>query len=172
MCILIFRTALRVGNNSSVALSQVLNHGFWSTKPRQNAKFASGTLQTLSVPRKREGANPNSNRYSNVFLTVRGSSTTNLCHQGKLSIKLFIGKSLNDWGKGWHVCDQALHALGCWPTTTPHFTLLYNDNAPCHTAVFINECLAEKSIPVVPQSTLFAGSYSLWFRLFPRLKNH
>jgi len=29
--------------------------------------------------------------------------------------------------------------------------MLYHDNVPCHTAVSINECLAEKSIPVVPQ---------------------
>ena len=39
--------------NSSVALSQVMNHGFWSTTPRQNAKVGSGTLQTVPVPRKR-----------------------------------------------------------------------------------------------------------------------
>ena len=43
--------------NSSIALSQVMNHGFWITKPRQNAKVGSGTLQTLSVPRKREEQN-------------------------------------------------------------------------------------------------------------------
>jgi len=40
--------------NSSVALSQVMNHGFWSTTSRQKAEFGSGTLQTLPVPRKRE----------------------------------------------------------------------------------------------------------------------
>jgi len=57
-----------------------------------------------------------------VFLTVRGSSTRNLCHQDKLLIKLFIGKSLKDSGKGWHVCDQALHTHGCCTTTTPHVT--------------------------------------------------
>ena len=34
----------------------------------------------------------------------------------------FFGKSLKDSGKGWHVCDQALHALGCCTTTTPHVT--------------------------------------------------
>jgi len=56
------------------------------------------------------------------FNTVRGSSTMNLCHQDKLSIKLFIGKSLKDSGKGWHVCDQALHARGCCTTTTRHVT--------------------------------------------------
>ena len=54
-------------------------------------------------------------------LTVRGSSTRNLCHQDKLSIKPFIGKSLKDSGKGWHMCDQALHTLGCC-TTMPHVT--------------------------------------------------
>ena len=56
------------------------------------------------------------------FLTVRGMSTRNLCHQDKLSIKHFIGKSLKDSGKGWHVCDQALNALGCCNTTKPHVT--------------------------------------------------
>ena len=57
------------------------------------------------------------------FLKVRGSSTRNLCHLDKLSIKLYIGKSLKDSEKGWHLCDQALHALGCCTTKTPHFTL-------------------------------------------------
>ena len=56
------------------------------------------------------------------FLTVRGLSTRNLCHQDKLSIKLFIGKSLKDSGKGWRVCDQALHAFGCCTTRRPHVT--------------------------------------------------
>jgi hypothetical protein len=40
--------------NSSVVLSQVMNRGFWSTTPRKNAEVGIGTLQTLSVPRKRE----------------------------------------------------------------------------------------------------------------------
>ena len=52
MCVLIFWTALRGSQNSSVTLSQVMNHGFWSTTLRQNAKVRSGTLQTLPVPRK------------------------------------------------------------------------------------------------------------------------
>ena len=37
---------------------------------------------------------------SMLFLTVSGSSTRNLCHQDKQSIKLFIGKSLKDSEKG------------------------------------------------------------------------
>jgi len=123
MCVLIFWSALRGSQNSSFALSQAINHGFWSTTPRQNAKVGSGTLQTLPVPRKWEWANPKSNWCPFVFFfTVRGSSTRNLCHQNKLSIKLSIGKSLKDSGKGWHVCDQALNALGCRTTTTPHVT--------------------------------------------------
>ena len=53
MCVLIFWTTLRGSQNSSVAFPQVMNHGFWSTTPRQNAKVGSGTLPTLPVPRKR-----------------------------------------------------------------------------------------------------------------------
>jgi len=41
---------------------------------------------------------------------------------GKTVNQTFIGKSLKDSGKGWHVYDQALHALGCCTTTTPHVT--------------------------------------------------
>ena len=48
MCVLIFWTALRGSQNSSVALSQVMNNGFWSTTPRQNAKVGSGTLHCIS----------------------------------------------------------------------------------------------------------------------------
>ena len=32
--------------------------------------------------------------------------------------------------------------------------MLHHDNAPCHTAVSINDFLAEKSIPVVPQAPI------------------
>ena len=49
--------------------------------------------------------------------------------------------------------------------------MLHHDNAPCHTAVSINECLAEK------HSCGFSPPYSpdlspCDFFLFPRLKNH
>jgi len=52
--------------------------------------------------------------------------------------------------------------------------ILHHDNAPCHTAVSINEFLAEKNIPVVPQP-LPPHSPDLSpcdFFLFSRLKNH
>ena len=53
------------------------------------------------------------------FLTVRGSSTRNLCHQDKLSIKLFIGKSLKTHEKG-GTC--ATRHCSTW--------MLHHDNAP------------------------------------------
>ena len=93
--------------------------------------------------------------------TVRRSSTRNLCHLDKLSIKLFIGKSLKDSGKGWHVCDQALHALGCC-TTTPHVTR----QSPS------TNFWQKRSIPVVPQPPSTPDLNPCDFCLFPRLKNH
>jgi len=39
--------------------------------------------------------------------------------------------------------------------------MLHQNNAPCYMEVCMNEFLAEKSIPVVPQPPLFAGSQSL-----------
>ena len=55
---------------------------------------------------------------------------------------------------------------------TAHTWMLHRDNAPCHTAVFINECLAEKSIPVFPQPPYSPDLSPYDFFLFPRLKNH
>jgi len=53
-----------------------------------------------------------------------------------------------------------------------HTWMLQHDNAPCHTAVSINEFLAEKSIPVAPQSPYSPDLSSCDFILFSRLKNH
>ena len=50
--------------------------------------------------------------------------------------------------------------------------MLHHDNAPCHTTVSINECLAEKSIPVVPKPPYSRDLSPRDFFLFPRLKNH
>ena len=75
-----------------------------------------------------------------IFLTVRGSSTRKLCHQDKLSIKLFVGKSMKD--------------------------------SPCHKAVFINEFLAGKKIPVFPQPSYSPDLSLCDFFLFPRIKTH
>ena len=102
-------------------------------------------------PKKARITNPKSNRCSFGFLTVRGSSTRNLCHQDKVSIKLIIGKFLERLRK--RVARVRPGIARTW--------MLHHDNAPCHTAVSINEFLAEKSIPVVPQPPLFVGSQSL-----------
>jgi len=50
--------------------------------------------------------------------------------------------------------------------------MLHHDNAPCHTAVSINEFLAEKNIPVVPQPPYSLDLSPCDFFLFPWLKNH
>ena len=50
--------------------------------------------------------------------------------------------------------------------------MLHHNNASCHTAVSINEFLAEKSIPVVPQPPYSPDLSPCDFFLFPRLKNH
>ena len=50
--------------------------------------------------------------------------------------------------------------------------MLHHDNAPCNTEVAINEFLAEKSIPVVPQPSYLPDLNLCYCFLFPRLKNH
>ena len=49
--------------------------------------------------------------------------------------------------------------------------MLHHDNVPFHTAVSINEFLAEKSILVVPQPP-YSPNHSSFVLFIPRLKNH
>ena len=95
-------------------------------------------------------------------MTVTGSSTRNLCHQYKLSIKLFIRKSLKYSGKGWHMCNQALHALGCCTMTLPHVT----QQSPSMNVWQKKAFLWFLSPPHSPDLS------PCDFFLFPRLKNH
>ena len=41
---------------------------------------------------------------------------------GQTVNQTFCREAFKDSGKGWHVCDQAVHALGCCTKTTPHVT--------------------------------------------------
>jgi len=50
--------------------------------------------------------------------------------------------------------------------------MLHHDNAPCNTAISINEFLVEKSIPIVPQPPYSPDLSPCDFFLFPRLKNY
>jgi len=50
--------------------------------------------------------------------------------------------------------------------------MLHHDNAAFHTAASINEFLAERSIPVVPQPPYSPDLSPCDFFLFPWLKNH
>jgi len=56
------------------------------------------------------------------FFLQSGDSPKVICATRTNCQLSVIGKSLKDSGKGWHVCDQALDALGCWTTTTPQVT--------------------------------------------------
>ena len=81
---------------------------------------------------------------------------------GQTVNQIFIGKSLKDSGKGWHVCDQALNALGCCTTTTPHVTW----QSPSMNFWQKKTFLWFLSPPYSPDLS------PCYFFLFLRLKNH
>ena len=56
------------------------------------------------------------------FFDSQGIVSKEFVPPGQIVKQTFVGKSLKDSGKRWHVCDQALHAHGCCTTTTPHVT--------------------------------------------------
>jgi len=50
--------------------------------------------------------------------------------------------------------------------------MLQHDNAYCHTAISVVECLAKKGISVIPQPPYFPDLSPCDFFLFPKLKLH
>ena len=127
----------------------------WILEYDPETKRQSREWHTANSLRPKKARMSKSKIKSTLFF-VRGPSTRNLCHQDKLSIKLFIGKSLRNSIKGWHVCDQALHALGCCTTTTPHVT---------RQAPSVN--FWQKKHSCGSSAPLFAGSQSLCLLFIP-----
>jgi len=123
---------------------------------KQNAKVGSGKLQSLSVTRKREWANPKSNRCPFVFFLQSGDSPQRICDTRTNCQLNVIRNSLKDSGKRWHVRDQALNATGCCTTTTPHVTR----QSPSMN-VWQEKYSCGSSAPI------FDGSQSLWIRFIP-----
>jgi len=99
-----------------------MNHGFWSTTPRQNAKVGSGTLQTIPVPKKSENEQIQNQIDDRLYFDSQGIIHKEFVPPGQTINQTFYLEVLKDSGKGWHLCDQALHALGCCTTTMPHVT--------------------------------------------------
>ena len=80
---------------------------------------------------------------------------------GQTVNQTLYGNSLKDSGKGWHVCDQASHTLGCCTTTTPHVTWQFPS-----TNVWQKKHSSGSSAPYSPDLS------PRDFFLLPRLKNH
>ena len=150
MRVLIFWTALRGSQNSSLALSQVMNRGFWSMTPRQNAKFGSGSLQTLPVPRKREWANPKSNRF---FFYSQGIVHKEFVPSGQTVNQTFYREVLE---KGDTCATRHCTYLNAAPRQRPM------SHGSLHQLIF-----GRKKHSCVSSSLLFAGSHSLWLIFIP-----
>ena len=153
MCVLIFWTAFRGSQK------WITNLG---VRPREkkNPAVGSGTLQTLYVPGNREWANPKSNRCS-VALTVRGSSTKNLCHQDKLSIKILSGSPWKTQEKGGKCATRHCTHLDAAPRQRPM------SHGSFHQWIF-----SRKNIPVVRHSPYSPDLSTCDFILYSWLKNH
>ena len=126
MPVLIFWTALRGSQNSSFALSQVMIRVITGDESLileydPETKPQSREWHTANSPRPKKARSSKSKIKSMFisFLTDRGSSTRNLCHQDKLSIKLFIGKSLKDSGKGGTCATRHCTHLDAAPQQCP-----------------------------------------------------
>jgi len=72
----------------------------------------------------------------------------------------------------WEVLETLRKRVACVQPGIARTWMLHHNNAPCHMTVSNNEILAEKSIPVVPQSPYLLDFSPCDFFLFPWLKIH
>jgi len=69
----------------------------------------------------------------------------------------------------WEVLERLRKRVACVRSGIARTWMLHHDNASCHTAVSINEFLAEKRIPVIPQPPCMPDLSPCDFFLFPQL---
>ena len=161
MCVLIFWTAFRGSQNSSVSLSQVMNHGFWSTTQDKTPKSAVAHWNSLR-PKKARMSKGKIKSMLVCFFDSQGIVHKEFVPPGQTVNQTFYREVLERLRK--RVARVRPGIARTW--------ILHHHNAPCYTAVSINEFVTERSIPVVPRPPYSPDLNPCGFFLFPRLKNH
>ena len=93
-----------------------------STTPRQNAKVGSAHCK-LSPSQESENEKIQNQIDAHLFFWQSGDRPQGICAtRTNCQSNLLSGSAWKTQEKWWHVCDQALAALGCWTTTAPHVT--------------------------------------------------
>jgi len=80
--------------------------------------------------------------------------------QGQIVNKLYYREFLERLRKRVHRARPEIADTG----------ILHHDNAPCHTAISVNERFTKKDIPVVPKPPYPPGLSPYDFFLYPKLK--
>ena len=156
MCVLIFWTALRGSQNSSVALSQVTNQGLWSVRLRDKTPNSGGAHCKLSTSQESENEQIQNQIDTHSFFWQSGVRPQGICVTRTNCQSKFCQE----------VLERLRKRMARVRPGTACTWMLHHDNSPCHTAVSITEFLAEKSI-LWFLSPLFAWSQSLWLLFIP-----
>ena len=145
MCVLIFWITLRGSQNSSFALSQVMNHGFWSMAPE--TKRQSREWHTANSPRPKKAKMSKSKIKSMVicFFDSQGIVHKEFVPPGQTVNQTFY----------WEVLERLRKKVARVRPGIERPWMLHHDNAPCHTAVSRKKHSCRSSAP------LFARSQSL-----------
>ena len=147
-----FWTAFKGNQNFSVVLSQVMNHGFLLPPQDKTPKSVVAHCKlSLSQQSKNEQIQKQIDAHF-FFYDSQRIVDKEFVPPGQNINQTFYGKSLEDSRKWWHMCDQALHALGCCTTTMPHVT---------RQSPSMNFWQKKKKHSCCPSAPLFAGSQSL-----------
>ena len=93
----------------------------WILEYEPETKRQSREWNTANSPRPRN-ARMSKSKIKSMLICFFDSQREFVPPRQTVNQNFFIGKSLKDSGKGWHMCDQALHTHGCCTTTTPHVT--------------------------------------------------
>ena len=97
----------------------------WILEYDTETKRQSRVWHTANSPRPKKARMRKSKIKSMLFcffLDSQGIVHKEFVPPGQTVNQTFYREVLEDSGKGWNVCDQAFHALGCCTTTMPHVT--------------------------------------------------
>ena len=141
VCVLIFWPALR-GNR----ILQSRYHRWWimffGIRPRDKTSESGVAHCNLSPSQESENEQIQIQIDSHLFFWQSGDRPQGICATRTNCQSNILSENFWKTQEKGGTCATR-HCTDTW--------MLHHDNAPCHTAVSINEFLAEKSIPMVPQ---------------------
>jgi len=153
-----------IENDKNFFKHAITGDEMWIFEYDPDTKRQSSELHMSNSPRPKKAKMSNSKIKTMLicFFDSPGVVQKEFVPQGQTVNKLYYGEVLERLRKRMHRVRPEI----------AYTWMLHRDNAPCHTAITVNEFLSKKGISVVPQPPYSPDLISCDFFLFLKLKFH